>query len=153
MVASDIGKNIKRALKAAGKTQTWLAEQLSVSDNAVSKWIKSGKISRENAMEVAAALKVPIATILSTDDDFEFLGVRESSPPYSDERQRLLAQWEQLGTEQRAALMEQIDTQVAKNMALVRELAPRMKEGTTRRRVIEDKPLEQPKAGGKRGAK
>ncbi|MDE2441083.1 MAG: helix-turn-helix domain-containing protein [Betaproteobacteria bacterium] len=36
-----------------GKTQAWLAEQVGVSDNAVSKWIRTGQISRENIPKVA----------------------------------------------------------------------------------------------------
>jgi hypothetical protein len=37
--------NRKRDLKV---TQDWIAEKMSVSSNAVSKWVKTGKISREN---------------------------------------------------------------------------------------------------------
>lgn len=47
-MATELGKFIHARLADMKKTQTWLAEQMTVSDNAVSKWIKSGKISRTN---------------------------------------------------------------------------------------------------------
>ena len=47
-MASELGSFIIRRLDEEGHTQAWLAEQMGVSDNAVSKWIRSGKISRDN---------------------------------------------------------------------------------------------------------
>lgn len=47
-MATELGKFIHDRLADMQKTQTWLAEEMSVSANAVSKWIKSGKISRTN---------------------------------------------------------------------------------------------------------
>lgn len=49
------------------KTQGWLAEQTDVSDNAVSKWIKTGKISREKAVLVAQALSCSVDELLLGD--------------------------------------------------------------------------------------
>lgn len=40
--------HIKRLLRARGETQSWLAEQLGVSTNAVSKWFRTGQISLKN---------------------------------------------------------------------------------------------------------
>lgn len=59
-----LGKTIKARLKALDQTQAWLAEQVGVSENAVSKWIKSGEISRENIKPTADALQVSVAQLL-----------------------------------------------------------------------------------------
>jgi transcriptional regulator with XRE-family HTH domain len=61
---SPLGKTIKSRLKALGRTQAWLAEQVGVSENAVSKWIKSGEISRENIKPAADALEISVAQLL-----------------------------------------------------------------------------------------
>ena len=42
------GQQIKAALIAAGRSQSWLAEQCKVSNNAVSKWIRTGKVDKTN---------------------------------------------------------------------------------------------------------
>lgn len=61
---SNLGKVIKHRLAELGKTQGWLAERAGVSNNAVSKWIKTGKISRENAIVVAVHLKITVSDLL-----------------------------------------------------------------------------------------
>jgi len=60
-----LGNTIKTRLSDLGKTQTWLAETTEVSNNAVSKWIKTGKISRENALVVAGALGIGVDRLLT----------------------------------------------------------------------------------------
>jgi len=65
---NDIGKFIKSRLKELKKTQGWLAEKVDVSNVAVTKWIKSGQISRENVMAVANALHVPADMLLGGKD-------------------------------------------------------------------------------------
>lgn len=59
-----LGQSIKLKLSALRKSQGWLAEQAGVSDNAVSKWIKTGKISREKAVLVAQALSCSVDDLL-----------------------------------------------------------------------------------------
>lgn len=55
---SELGKIIRARLLELGETQEWLAEQVGVSKNAVSKWIRDGKVSRSNAIEAARALRL-----------------------------------------------------------------------------------------------
>lgn len=55
-MATELGDYIKTRLKALKRTQGWLAEQADVSNNAVSKWIKTGKISRENFLLIIPLL-------------------------------------------------------------------------------------------------
>jgi plasmid maintenance system antidote protein VapI len=61
---NEIGKIIKTRLRELDETQEWLAEQVGVSKNAVSKWIKDGKISRENAIKVSQVLKLSADRLL-----------------------------------------------------------------------------------------
>ncbi|HSH72366.1 MAG TPA: helix-turn-helix transcriptional regulator [Methylophilaceae bacterium] len=73
-----IGTIINRQLALLNKTQTWLAEEVQVSNNAVTKWIRSGKISRVNAKKTAAALKISVDELLGStsaekDDDYSSL--------------------------------------------------------------------------------
>lgn len=64
-MSENIGKLIAGRLKAMGKGQAWLAESVGVSVNAVSKWTKSGKISRENVPRVAELLELTVAELVS----------------------------------------------------------------------------------------
>lgn len=62
---SPIWLEIEAALKRAGKTQEWLAGELGLSNNAISKWKYGGKISRENAIKVALLLDIPLDRLLT----------------------------------------------------------------------------------------
>ena len=61
---NSIGNLIKSRLKEIKQTQSWLAETCAVSDNAVAKWIKTGKVARKNISKISAALNVPADTLL-----------------------------------------------------------------------------------------
>jgi transcriptional regulator with XRE-family HTH domain len=86
---SPLGKTIKARLKAAGKTQAWLAERVGVSENAVSKWIKSGEISRENIKSAADALGISVAQLLDQNPTPDMDERWHSFPP--SVKQRVLA--------------------------------------------------------------
>ena len=62
---SPIGREILTALKRLEKTQDWLAEQMDVSSNAVSKWIRLGSIARDNAVKLADLLNIPLDRLLA----------------------------------------------------------------------------------------
>lgn len=62
------GDLIARRLAELDKTQEWLAEKVGVSINAVSKWTRTGKISRDNAKLVAKALEVSVGTLLHEEE-------------------------------------------------------------------------------------
>lgn len=64
LMVSAIGQVIREALRAGGQTQAWLAERCGVSENAVSKWIRTGKISRENLSRISRELHLPIASLI-----------------------------------------------------------------------------------------
>lgn len=55
-MSKSIGQFIRDRLSAIGKTQSWLAEECGVSNNAVTKWIKTGKVSRENLLKILPLL-------------------------------------------------------------------------------------------------
>lgn len=61
---SAVGQVIRDALRAQHRTQAWLAERCGVSENAVSKWIRTGKISRENLAKISRVLRLPIAELM-----------------------------------------------------------------------------------------
>lgn len=86
---SPIGKTIKARLSALEKTQAWLAEQVGVSENAVSKWIKTGEISRENMKPAAEALQISVAQLLDQNPTPELDERWHSFPP--SVKQRVLA--------------------------------------------------------------
>jgi transcriptional regulator with XRE-family HTH domain len=58
---NKIGLKIKAAIEAKGITQMALAEIIGVSNNAVTKWIKTGQIGKENIPKIAEALNLSIA--------------------------------------------------------------------------------------------
>jgi transcriptional regulator with XRE-family HTH domain len=86
---SPIGKTIKAKLKSKGRTQAWLAEQVGVSENAVSKWIKTGEISRENIKPTADALEISVAQLLDQSPTPDMDERWHSFPPAL--KQRVLA--------------------------------------------------------------
>jgi len=61
---TKLGLNIKNRLEDLDKTQMWLAEKVGVSNNAVTKWIATGKISRDSAVKAASALGLSIDQLL-----------------------------------------------------------------------------------------
>jgi transcriptional regulator with XRE-family HTH domain len=86
---SPLGKTIKNRLKTLGRTQAWLAEQVGVSENAVSKWIKTGEISRSNIQPTADALQISSAHLLDQHPTPELDERWHSFPPAV--KQRVLA--------------------------------------------------------------
>ena len=63
-MVTTIGDVISEALELLAKSQMWLAEQVVVSPQAVTKWLQTGKISRENATDVARVLGISIDALL-----------------------------------------------------------------------------------------
>ncbi|MGL6245681.1 helix-turn-helix domain-containing protein [Pseudomonas sp.] len=68
-MTTELGDYIKIRLKALKKTQGWLAEKTNVSNNAVSKWVKTGKISRENFLLIIPMLGGSVPTLTTSSDD------------------------------------------------------------------------------------
>lgn len=81
VMSSPLGKTITARLKTLDRTQAWLAEQCGVSEQAVSKWISSGKISRENALRAAEALGMTITQLLDPNPTPELDERWHSFPP------------------------------------------------------------------------
>jgi transcriptional regulator with XRE-family HTH domain len=86
---SPFGNIIKQRLSDLKKTQEWLAEECGVSKNAVSKWIRDGKISRANAVEAARALGLTVDQLLGQ-------ALVDVSPPAETTLERLDAQEKRL---------------------------------------------------------
>jgi transcriptional regulator with XRE-family HTH domain len=67
-MSTDIAKVIKARLKELKQNQAWLAEIAGVSIAAVSKWTKTGKISRDRVPVVAEALGLTTDQLLDVDN-------------------------------------------------------------------------------------
>jgi transcriptional regulator with XRE-family HTH domain len=86
---SPLGKTIQARLARLGKTQAWLAEEVGVSEQAVSKWMRTGEISRDNSLRVSTALEMSIAQLLDPNPAPELDERWHSFPPSL--KQRVLA--------------------------------------------------------------
>lgn len=86
------GHVIKKRLEQLGLTQAWLAEKAGVSAYAVTKWIQTGKLSRDNAVVVAELLGISVDHLLVVklivegdfgieDDDAKYFFVNKVSGP------------------------------------------------------------------------
>jgi transcriptional regulator with XRE-family HTH domain len=64
LMDNSIGSIIKARLKELKHTQSWLAEQCGVSDNAVAKWIRTSKVSRDSIKKIAKVLNMPADKLL-----------------------------------------------------------------------------------------
>lgn len=91
---SPLGKTIISRLKSLDHTQAWLAEQVEVSENAVSKWILTGKISRKNSIKAAEALGMSVTQLLNPSSTHELDDRWNSFSPSL--KQRILAMVDEL---------------------------------------------------------
>lgn len=83
-MVNKLGTYITDGLARLHKTQGWLAERIGVSDNAVSKWKKTGRISRENFFTLVSILGTSGAPHLSEIEPANTEGNPESPPEYVD---------------------------------------------------------------------
>ena len=77
-MSENVAKSVREGLRALGKGQAWLAEELGVSINAVSKWCRTGNISRANIPKVAEKLRLPLS------DFYEISHAQSLHPPHQD---------------------------------------------------------------------
>lgn len=96
-MVSTLGTYIKARLSALKMKQYELAESMDVSNNAVSKWIKTGKISRENFFELVALLGSEGAPYL--DDVMESIDSKRLLPSSNTDSSLLLAYSKQTSDE------------------------------------------------------
>lgn len=82
----EIGKLIRAKLKSMGKTQGWLAEEMKspkrpagLSINAISKWMKTGKVARENVQQLADILDLSTDQLLAGDSRVELVPPGETT--------------------------------------------------------------------------
>jgi transcriptional regulator with XRE-family HTH domain len=64
-MTEKVGKKIAAALTRLEKSQGWLAGEMGVSDNAVSKWVRSGKVAKTNIPKLAQLLGLSVDQLLS----------------------------------------------------------------------------------------
>jgi transcriptional regulator with XRE-family HTH domain len=82
-MVNTTGNVIKRALTRLKRTQSWLAEQMGVSDAAVAKWISSGEISREKLVPLSRLLGISVDEVLTGEPPLgtEIGRILEALPP------------------------------------------------------------------------
>lgn len=64
-----VGHKIKAAIEAKGITQMALAEAVGVSSNAVTKWVRTGKIAKANIPKVAKELGMSLSDFFEGEED------------------------------------------------------------------------------------
>jgi hypothetical protein len=101
---NPVGKIIKQRLRSLKKTQGWLAEEAEVSNTAVSKWIRTGKISRENAIVVAQILEISLDDLVGSSSESTVDGPSMSLVYVDREELRLLTAYRE-ATEMGQALI------------------------------------------------
>lgn len=104
---SPIGYLIKRRLKDLGKNQSWLVAEAKVSDNAVSKWIKSGNMSRESIANISQILGIPVGLFIgaSASDPEKVKRLYGAIPGLSLEESRLIESYRAASAEIKAAVL------------------------------------------------
>lgn len=64
-MVNTVGDQIREALEQLGKSQTWLAETMGVSDAAVSKWLRTGEVARDRLVDLARTLHISVDQLLT----------------------------------------------------------------------------------------
>lgn len=61
----NLSKSIKVSLAKNGKTQAWLAREVYVSDNAISKMCTTNKINSERLQEICKVLDLKVSEFIA----------------------------------------------------------------------------------------
>lgn len=119
---NSIWQHIQEALARTRNTQDWLAEKVGVSNNAVTKWKKSGKISRENAVKVSLALQIPLDRLLGAETESPQKAI---VAPESPEVQRLIMAFGWLTNDQQKEALADLEAKAETNKAISKQLGHR----------------------------
>lgn len=116
----QVGKMIESRLGDLGRTQVWLANEVGVSNNAVTKWKQTGNIASENLVAVAKALQITVDELLT--DSGPVPAANLSSEGSKLERldadeARLVALYRESNQEARELVLAQLAIHAAQNAA------------------------------------
>lgn len=104
-MSEDPGLLIKRAIKALGKSQGWLAGEMKVSDNAVSKWVLGGgRVAKEHIPKLCGLLSLDPSIFLGEQLDPSKKPEELAEPPSAPEETNPEEQAEQIIEAVRAIL-------------------------------------------------
>lgn len=103
-----VATRLRVAMKEAGVANTTLAEAAGVSIQAVSGWLRTGKIARERIPVVAATVRCSVDWLLTGNEPIE---IREQGPAYkggvySRDEQGLIETYRSLSPEDRVRLQK-----------------------------------------------
>lgn len=101
MSEKTIGEQINDAIDRKGLTQAFIADRLQVSNNAVSKWIKTGKVSKKNIPLLCQLLELDAGIFLGSGFDdvdvtlptIDLLPAREIAKALSISIQAIADKW------------------------------------------------------------
>ena len=132
-----LAARIKQEMDARGKKQTELAELFGLSANAVSKWIKSGKIGRDRIPVIARFLGVTMEWLLTgrepkTLQDARYIPPVGSvnlslEPPLTPRDRALLDLFHGLTSEQQDAYLRDLETTQRRNAEIFEALSRQRK--------------------------
>ena len=111
-MVQELGQRIEEALANTGLKQAKIAELMNVTPQAVNKWIKTGRISKENLRKLAKITGAPLTWLISGNNDVDtgIEALLNMSTPRSRESLLRIARAAESGrlTEDDLALLEQI---------------------------------------------
>ncbi len=140
---APVGKLILDALKAKGRSQAWLAEEMDVSNTAVSKWIKKGTIARARVSQLSALTGVPVGDLIAATgpdeetEDVELAAVREEARMLARDALLVADLWLKLTDIRRTEIMETLKSEVDHPEIVTKDVSDKNDKGENERRQID----------------
>jgi transcriptional regulator with XRE-family HTH domain len=117
----NIAARLKSAIAAAKVPKTTLATKCGVSDQAVTGWTKTGRISKKNLPAIAQALNVSVNWLLTGEDDDRQPG--NDAVALSPQEMALLELFRDLTDKQKSEAVRSLETQKQQNDITWEELS------------------------------
>lgn len=124
---TPVGQAIDAGLRALGKKPEWLADKLRVTPAAVSKWRKTGAISRHNAARVAGVLNISVDELLGLRAPAAKITAQEPQKAYRTPSSSLTVRqdlvlylWSALSPEQEEEWLSELRAQFDANLEIAK---------------------------------
>lgn len=140
---APVGLLILDALKAKGCTQAWLAEQMDVSNTAVSKWIKKGTIARARISQLSGLIGVPVSDLIAATvsdeeaEDVELAAAREEARILARDALLVADLWLKLNDQRRDAVMEMLKSEIDHPEKVIKDVTDKNDKGENNPRQID----------------
>jgi transcriptional regulator with XRE-family HTH domain len=120
---NNIAARLKSAIAAAKIPKTTLATKCGVSDQAVTGWTKTGRISKKNLPAIASALGVTTDWLLTGKESPSTLPNAANEEALSRQEQIILELFRDLTDTQKAEAVRSLETQKQQNDTIWEELS------------------------------